>query len=525
MESRSAVQFKVAGGATEFDQIFELGYETFVEEIPQHPVNPSRKHVDRFHDENTYLVAKAGDDVIGMVAIRADRPFSLDQKLGSVDPYLPAGRRICELRLLAVRPAWRQTLVFKGLVDLIIDHGRARGFDLAIISGTLRQERLYRRLGFIPFGPIVGTEDAPFQPMYLPIEVLQKTKPMLTSPPAEVVSFLPGPVPVSRDVQEAFTQPPVSHRSADFDEMLSATRARLLQLTGARKAEIFLGSGTLANDVIAGQLSLLPGPGVIVSNGEFGDRLVDHARRARLEFTTVGHQWGQPINHDRIWRALDQSSARWLWAVASETSTGMLNSIEELRADAEVFDAILCLDAISAVGALPIDLSGIAFASLASGKCLGAMPGLSVVFYDAMVTPEPDRLPRYLDLGLYAAYHGVPFTSSSNLVAALHAALGHCGAATMRDLAERGAWFRRALCGIGLKPLVSEDWASPAVVTVAPPPGFTAESIATSLERQGLQVAWRSGYLRSRNWLQIAMMGACSRADLERLLAALTRIL
>lgn len=70
-----------------------------------------------------------------------------------------------------------------------------------------------------------------------------------------------------------------------------------------------------------------------------------------------------------------------------------------------------------------------------------------------------------------------------------------------------------------------DEHASPAVLTLAPPAGFTAEALATSLERQGLQVAWRSGYLRHRNWMQIGMMGACSRADLERLLGALTRIL
>jgi aspartate aminotransferase-like enzyme/predicted N-acetyltransferase YhbS len=524
--SRSAVRFKVAGEATEFDQIFELGYQTFVEEIPQHPANPRRRHVDRFHEQNTYLVAKAGDDVVGMVAVRTDRPFSLDQKLGSVDPYLPAGRRICELRLLAVRPAWRQTLVFKGLVDLIIDHGRARGYDLAIISGTLRQSRLYQRLGFIPFGPLVGTDEAPFQPMFLPIEVLQRTKPMLTASPSEVVSFLPGPVPVACDVRQAFAAPPMSHRSAEFDDLLAATRVRLLQLTRASQAEIFLGSGTLANDVIAAQLSLRPGQGVIVSNGEFGERLCDHARRMHLCHTAVAFDWGEPIDHDRLRRALSETRARWLWAVASETSTGMLNDVDDLKATAASAGAALCLDAVSAIGAVPMDLTDVALASVASGKCLGAMPGLSVVFYDAPVAPAPDRLPRYLDLGLYAANAGVPFTQSSNLIAALHAALGHYGdSGPIEEIAERAAWFREELRALSLTPLVPDGHATPAVVTLAPPPGFTAEAIATSLERQGLQIAWRSDYLRRRNWMQVAMMGATSRADLDRLVGALMRIL
>jgi hypothetical protein len=51
------VQYKVATESSEFEQIFKLSYDTFVEEIPQHQPNPDRRHVDRFHDEHTYLGA------------------------------------------------------------------------------------------------------------------------------------------------------------------------------------------------------------------------------------------------------------------------------------------------------------------------------------------------------------------------------------------------------------------------------------------------------------------------------------
>jgi hypothetical protein len=163
------IRFRLAEPSDD-DEIFRLAYETFVEEIPQHPPNPERRHVDRFHDENTYLVAANDDGLVGMVALRDRRPFSLDEKLGSVDRYLPPGRRVCELRLLAVRREHRHGFVFRGLVELVVSHGRARGFDLAIISGTLRQTKLYRHLGFIPFGPLVGTAEASFQPMYLTYE-------------------------------------------------------------------------------------------------------------------------------------------------------------------------------------------------------------------------------------------------------------------------------------------------------------------------------------------------------------------
>lgn len=102
-----------------------------------------------------------------MVSGRTQRPFSLDQKLGGVDEYLPAGRTPVEIRLLAVEPAYRVGRVFSWLVAFITRHFMATGFDLGIISATTRQLRLYRHLGFHAFGLLIGTERASYQPMYI----------------------------------------------------------------------------------------------------------------------------------------------------------------------------------------------------------------------------------------------------------------------------------------------------------------------------------------------------------------------
>ena len=69
--------YKIATAAAEFEAIHHLNYRTFVEEIPQHPANPQRRLVDRFHDENTYAIAMEGEELVGMIAGRARRPFSL----------------------------------------------------------------------------------------------------------------------------------------------------------------------------------------------------------------------------------------------------------------------------------------------------------------------------------------------------------------------------------------------------------------------------------------------------------------
>ncbi|PYJ00414.1 MAG: aminotransferase V, partial [Verrucomicrobia bacterium] len=157
MKSETSLRFKIATEGQEFEAIHRLNYKTFVEEIPQHGRNPEQRLVDKFHGENTYAICLHADRLVGMVTGRATRPFSLDQKLPNLDAHLPAGRKVLEVRLLSVEKEYRNGFVFSRLVGLLAQHFRDQGFDLAIISGTVRQRRLYQHLGFVPFGPVVGT--------------------------------------------------------------------------------------------------------------------------------------------------------------------------------------------------------------------------------------------------------------------------------------------------------------------------------------------------------------------------------
>ena len=524
------MRFKVAGKAEEFEQVFRLAYETFVEEIPQHPPNAERRHVDRFHEENTYLIALDGDELVGMCAIRAERPFSLDLKLGNVDDFLPAGRCVCELRLLAVRAAYRRGPVFKGLMDLVVKYGRAQGYDLAIISGTLRQEKLYKHLGFLPFASLVGSDEAPFQPMYLSFERFKEMAPILVpredeavSTPDRLVSFLPGPVTLSDDVRAAFERPPAYHRDTRFKTEFARIKSRLCKLVHAKHVQILLGSGTLSNDVVGAQISLLESPGLVLSNGEFGDRLIDHARRLQLPHEALTYDWGQRFDESQIDAEIRRTGATWLWAVVSETSTGMLNDVEMLKRLARRHGLKLCLDCVSAIGAIALDLRGVYLSTGASGKALASFPGLSVVFHDHDVRAEPTRLPRYLDLGYYVEKDGIAFTHSSNLVGALDVALNRFETSEpFERIVELSTWLRPRLRDLGFNILVSDADATPAVVTLVMPDDGAA-ALGDALERHGMLVAYQSEYLVRRNWLQIGLMGHVSKTDLTRLVAALEK--
>ena len=149
---------------------------------------------------------------------------------------------------------------------------------------------------------------------------------------------------------------------------------------------------------------------------------MEHDRARAMRADNVGHM-----------RCQDQAAVRaffeqrdrpaWLWCAHCETSSGVLQDIDRLKALCSEFQVKLCLDCISSIGTMPVDLTGVYLASCASGKGLRAYPGCSMVFYHHDLPVGNQCLPRYLDLGLYTGCGGVPFTHSSNLVTALHASL------------------------------------------------------------------------------------------------------
>jgi len=532
MSTRPPLVFKFATEDWEFEQIHQLNYRTFAEEIPQHQKSGTGRLVDKFHAENTYLICLSEQKLAGMLAVRGNRPFSLDQKLPDLDSYLPAQRTVCEIRLLAIEKEFRGAQVLQGILALLWQHGVEKSYDLAIISGTTRQLKLYRHLGFIPFGPVVGTGDAQFQPMYITLETFEVTaREFLRSSPARsfhpsAVNFLPGPVAVRREVRRAFEQAPESHRAESFKTDFQATRQVLCELVRAQHVELFLGSGTLANDVIGAQLSLLGGRGLVLSNGEFGSRLVDQARRFKLNFQALEFPWGEPLDMAEVRRKMVSVPApAWVWCAHCETSTGVLNDLEALKELCAATGAKLCLDCMSSIGTMPVDLSGVYLASCASGKGLRSYPGVAMVFYHHEVQPAPDRLPRYIDLGYYAQQNGIPYTFSSNLLHALHAAVKHVDwEKRFTVLMETATTLRTRLIEIGFTLVASDTRTSPAVVTIALPDELNSLKIGGLLQEAGYLLSCHSEYLRQRNWIQVCLMGECTLEKVVSLVNALNRV-
>jgi aspartate aminotransferase-like enzyme len=519
----SNLVFKIATEPDELRQIRALNYRTFVEEIPQHSPNPDRSLVDRFERENTYCVCRRGDKVIGMIAIRSKRPFSLDAKLPSLDAYLPPHKSACEIRLLAIEFKHRKGRVLAGLIGMVLRFFETRAHDLALISGTLRQAKLYKHMGFVAFGPVVGTPEAQYQPMYQFVDDFRRHAnelpgTILADLTRRDVNLLPGPVDFAPAVQTALGAKPISHRAEAFGQLLGRTRHMLCELTGARAVAIAMGSGTLANDMVAGQLAQLPGRGLIISNGEFGQRLVDHAVRLSLDFDILEAPWGEAVEEGNIGQALAGDVAKtWLWAVHAETSTGVLNDLDMLKRLAREWHLALCLDCVSSLGVVPCDLRGVAFASSVSGKGLRSVAGLALVFHDTDLPPCTRALPRYIDLRLYLG-PGVPFTTPSGVLTALSLCLEALDPdtrySTVREVSD---WLCREFREAGLNPLAAEAVRFPGAITIPLPRHLNSCMLGDALAHKGWLLSYQSDYLIKRNWIQVCLLGHTEHADLQPL--------
>lgn len=507
--------YKIASEKWEFEAIDKLNYKTFVEEIPQHAPNSNQQLKDKFDNENTYIICLNEHELLGMVAIRGKRPFSLDNKLKNLNSYLPKGRTPCEIRLLSVTKEHRNGQVFGGMARFLAQYGVSQGFDIALISGTVQQSKLYKHLGFIPFGPLVGTNNVAFQPMYITLEIYENsTSKVLNNStnglqPPDLLNLLPGPVEIHSEVKRVHSREPISHRGENFMIEFERTKIMLCQLVESKYVEIFVGSGTLSNDVIAGQLSLETKIGLILTNGEFGNRLIDHATRWELKFETITAKWGEAFNYKIIEKTLkNNSSIGWLWFVHCETSTSVLNNLDFLKKICSERKIKLCIDCISSIGTIPIDLHEVYLTSCTSGKALGSYPGLSMVFYNSSIQPAPSKLPRYLDIGFYSANKGVPFTHSSNLLLALQTAIHRFEKRKpYNQIAQTSIWLKKELREIGFSIVGQDSITSPAVITLNLPKEISSEEFGQKLKEAGYHLSYQSGYLIKHNWIQICLMG------------------
>ncbi|WP_240033998.1 GNAT family N-acetyltransferase [Planococcus salinus] len=376
---------KIARTEAEFDAIAKLNYETFVEEIPQHEKTTTGRRVDPFHNENTYVIVLKESTIVGMIALREQRPFSLDIKIGKVEEFISDLGKACEIRLLAVKKEYRNGRVFFLLARALADLCHEIGYDSAVISGTTRELKLYGQLGFQAFAKPVGAGDAVFIPMVTTRRTYEQS--VAARLQTKKALFHPGPVQLTKELAAPFGELPLSHRSAAFQSVYKEVKEQLVQLTDAQPY-MLNGSGTLANEAMLGQVKRLQGKGIVLVNGEFGRRMVRQAKRWQLDFEVMEKPWGDPFSCEEIKQKVADGSFCWMIMIHGETSMGMINEVDKISSLCCQYNIKLCLDCISSFGAVPLSLKDIWLATAVSGKAVGTMSGLAFVFANHPIGPD-----------------------------------------------------------------------------------------------------------------------------------------
>jgi aspartate aminotransferase-like enzyme len=348
----------------------------------------------------------------------------------------------------------------------------------------------------------------------------------------------PGPTPVPPEVLAAGAQPMIHHRGPDFRELATRCLGRIQEVCRTTNdVLLFTASGTGAFEAAIVNL-VSPGERVLcVTAGAFGDRWIALAKTYGADVQELRYAWGETPSAEDIGAKLDETGAETVVVVHSETSTGVVVDVQAIAKAATEAGALAVVDAISSLGAVPLetDAWGIEVVVSGSQKALQTPPGLSLTTVSPSAWERSARTttPRfYFDWAkLHAALEtgSTPFTPAVSLVVALDTALGLLLEEGLEAAFTRHAALGRA-CREGAKAmgleLFSPDEERSAVVTaILAPNGIDARELVLALrDRFGITVAGGHGELGSRMF-RIGHIGYYDVFDITTALAAVEVLL
>ena len=339
---------------------------------------------------------------------------------------------------------------------------------------------------------------------------------------SEQVLLCPGPVMVSKKVKSALLHADIGHRETEFIEILTRCRAKLNKAYGVTGTEytnvIITGSGTAANEALLSSY----GPGkklLLLSNGEFGNRLIDLARCHNLDFTALEFGWCNPIDLAKVEQEIATGVYDALMMVHHETSTGMLNPIDEVGALLARYKVEFLVDAVSSIGAeaLSVEKAQITFCTASANKALASLPGLAFVCgkrsaFQALKGQQPHT--RYLDLYRHYEYeelqYQTPNTPAVSLFYALETALDELLQDTLEERMSHYGYLtsliRNRLKKLGMGFVIPEESMSRVLTTVLYPEGIDVEEFHDWVKQHNYVIYRGKGPLLNKAF-QIANIG------------------
>jgi aspartate aminotransferase-like enzyme len=352
------------------------------------------------------------------------------------------------------------------------------------------------------------------------------------------IILAPGPTPVPPEVLLAQGSPLVYHRGPGFGALMRDVTGRLRELYRTDRAKIFLltssGTGGLESAI---QNCFSPGEEVLVPlAGFFSQRWQRLAEAYGLTVHTVDEDWGTRLDPEAVASALaEHPGTKAILLTHSETSTGVIQPVEELARVANDAGVMVLVDVVSSLGAVPFafDEWGIDVAVGGSQKALSATPGIAFVAVSerAWAVSEASTNPRfYFDWREYERFAALPdpenpWTPAISVMQGLHAALElyfQDGVdAAMRRHERLSRAVKDGVRALGLDLFgqgLERNWT---VTAIRAPEGISADEICDRIRADfGCVLAPGQGPLKGKVF-RIGHFGYVSELDIVRGLAAL----
>jgi predicted phosphoserine aminotransferase len=349
--------------------------------------------------------------------------------------------------------------------------------------------------------------------------------------------FVPGPVDVNAKVAEAQTKEMLPHRSSEFETIFHHAERNARQLFGTQY-RVFLtaSSGTGLHE--AAVRNFVAKRLLSCANGAFGERWFEVAVTNGKQADKLEAPWGQPIDPDAVRKVLKEKYYDILTIVHNETSTGLMNPLQEIAAVVRDVspETLICVDAVSSLAGAKIEMDAweIDFILTSSQKALALPPGLGLGATADRALKRAGQVENrgwYFDLlrlEKHRIKNSTPTTPPVSLVYALDVQLDRIREeglenryARHRDMAARvQTWALDR--GFGL--FAAEGYRSPTVTAVENRPNVDIAALNAALAQEDMRIANGYGGLKNKTF-RIAHMGEVQIDDIERLLNAIDRFM
>ena len=354
----------------------------------------------------------------------------------------------------------------------------------------------------------------------------------------------PGPSNAHPRVLEAMSAPLIGHLDPDFLEVMAAIKVMLQKAFQTENHLTFAVSAPGSAGMETCLVNLLePGDQALICvHGVFGNRMSDIVGRCGAELIRVDAEWGQPIDPAQVRDALEQCQPKLVAIVHAETSTGVLQPLEEISQMVHDAGALLVVDAVTSFSGttLKIDEWGIDAVYSGSQKCLSAPPGLSPVsFSDRAIEALNQRKTKvqswFLDLSLVKNYwqgaqrayhHTAPVSSMFALKEALSLVMEEGLEARFARHWEAHELLKQGMEAQGFEFLVKEGFRLPMLNAIKLPEGVDDRLVRSKLlNEHRIEIGAGLGDFAGKVW-RIGLMGENARPQaVEKFLSALAEVM